>query len=116
MFFYFNLNTFSLFFFFFQAEDGIRVLIVTGVQTCALPILAGRRDAPDLVGPGLGEPQVAVRAGRDRPRKAAGRGERKLGHLAGRRDAPDLVGVLLREPEVAVGARRDPPRDAAGRG
>src|SRR6478672_12472158 len=26
------------FFFFFQAEDGIRVLIVTGVQTCALPI------------------------------------------------------------------------------
>src|SRR5690349_23677803 len=25
-------------FFFFQAEDGIRVLYVTGVQTCALPI------------------------------------------------------------------------------
>src|SRR2546421_308952 len=28
----------TLFFFFFQAEDGIRDLIVTGVQTCALPI------------------------------------------------------------------------------
>src|SRR2546421_9488600 len=28
------------FFFFFQAEDGIRDLIVTGVQTCALPIFA----------------------------------------------------------------------------
>src|SRR5256886_2971218 len=28
-------------FFFFQAEDGIRDLTVTGVQTCALPILAG---------------------------------------------------------------------------
>src|SRR2546427_9163386 len=27
------------FFFFFQAEDGIRDLTVTGVQTCALPIL-----------------------------------------------------------------------------
>src|SRR2546428_4983763 len=27
-------------FFFFQAEDGIRYLIVTGVQTCALPIWA----------------------------------------------------------------------------
>src|SRR5206468_2487592 len=27
-------------FFFFQAKDGIRDLIVTGVQTCALPILA----------------------------------------------------------------------------
>src|SRR5206468_9862229 len=30
-----------VFFFFFQAEDGIRDLIVTGVQTCALPISAG---------------------------------------------------------------------------
>src|SRR5258708_18760936 len=28
------------FFFFFQAEDGIRDDLVTGVQTCALPILA----------------------------------------------------------------------------
>src|SRR2546427_5057665 len=27
-----------IFFFFFQAEDGIRDLTVTGVQTCALPI------------------------------------------------------------------------------
>src|SRR2546429_1428212 len=30
-------------FFFFQAEDGIRDVAVTGVQTCALPILV---DAP----------------------------------------------------------------------
>src|SRR6266496_4863708 len=29
-------------FFFFQAEDGIRDLYVTGVQTCALPISAVR--------------------------------------------------------------------------
>src|SRR2546421_4527059 len=35
----------SLFFFFFQAEDGIRDLIVTGVQTCALPISRCRRAA-----------------------------------------------------------------------
>ena len=28
-----------VFFFFFQAEDGIRDIGVTGVQTCALPIL-----------------------------------------------------------------------------
>src|SRR2546425_8520016 len=35
-------------FFFFQAEDGIRDKLVTGVQTCALPILAkaDRRDEP----------------------------------------------------------------------
>src|SRR5204862_1368703 len=30
------------FFFFFQAEDGIRDLYVTGVQTCALPIFRSR--------------------------------------------------------------------------
>src|SRR2546430_6712569 len=29
-------------FFFFQAEDGIRDLTVTGVQTCALPISTAR--------------------------------------------------------------------------
>src|SRR6267378_5522657 len=38
-------------FFFFQAEDGIRDLYVTGVQTCALPIWP-----------------AAPAAGRDRPR------------------------------------------------
>src|SRR2546430_5573860 len=32
-------------FFFFQAEDGIRDLTVTGVQTCALPISRGRAGA-----------------------------------------------------------------------
>src|SRR2546429_3460068 len=31
-------SMFSWFFFFFQAEDGIRDVAVTGVQTCALPI------------------------------------------------------------------------------
>src|SRR5258707_9795838 len=30
------------FLFFFQAEDGIRDIGVTGVQTCALPIYSGR--------------------------------------------------------------------------
>src|SRR2546430_11337378 len=33
-------STQRLVFFFFQAEDGIRDLTVTGVQTCALPIYA----------------------------------------------------------------------------
>src|SRR5437762_9147956 len=32
---------FCFYFFFFQAEDGIRDTSVTGVQTCALPILGG---------------------------------------------------------------------------
>src|SRR2546430_3790263 len=30
-------------YFFFQAEDGIRDLTVTGVQTCALPIFAAQK-------------------------------------------------------------------------
>src|SRR3712207_1099429 len=33
-----NLENVGFFFFFFQAEDGIRDIGVTGVQTCALPI------------------------------------------------------------------------------
>src|SRR2546430_9822178 len=48
----------SLIFFFFQAEDGIRDLTVTGVQTCALPIWSrerhlcfGRRVLRDAHGP-----------------------------------------------------------------
>src|SRR3990170_6812641 len=31
-------NLFPFFFFFFKAKDGIRDVLVTGVQTCALPI------------------------------------------------------------------------------
>ena len=33
-----GLEVFVFIFFFFQAEDGIRDDLVTGVQTCALPI------------------------------------------------------------------------------
>src|SRR5437763_12216069 len=36
--FYLSMLLFLSFFFFFQAEDGIRDTSVTGVQTCALPI------------------------------------------------------------------------------
>src|SRR2546430_12570627 len=39
------------YFFFFQAEDGIRDLTVTGVQTCALPISL-RRDGRAARGEG----------------------------------------------------------------
>src|SRR6476661_4758770 len=54
----------SIFFFFFQAEDGIRYSSVTGVQTCALPIYlrgasvtvldidaAEAREAAERIGP-----------------------------------------------------------------
>src|SRR5699024_11304783 len=56
--------------FFFQAEDGIRVRNVTGVQTCALPISVADRGRPgDLRGgPGPGiraahEPGAEGRSG-----------------------------------------------------
>src|SRR2546425_13289362 len=42
----------SVFFFFFQAEDGIRDKLVTGVQTCALPISVMPLGAP--IGSGMG--------------------------------------------------------------
>src|SRR5438067_5851400 len=37
-----------IFFFFFQAEDGIRDRNVTGVQTCALPIFREILKRPDV--------------------------------------------------------------------
>src|SRR5947209_16422889 len=45
-------------YFFFQAEDGIRDIGVTGVQTCALPILAGmaqRNSVREQLRPGGGD-------------------------------------------------------------
>ena len=39
----------SVFFFFFQAEDGIRAYDVTGVQTCALPILIAGNGCDSIV-------------------------------------------------------------------
>src|SRR5437762_3960727 len=41
---------FLVFFFFFQAEDGIRDTSVTGVQTCALPISSEAEGRADEVG------------------------------------------------------------------
>src|SRR2546427_9381471 len=38
-------------FFFFQAEDGIRDLTVTGVQTCALPISLGVQETEQVAQP-----------------------------------------------------------------
>src|SRR5688572_32547275 len=52
-------------FFFFQAEDGIRDLTVTGVQTCALPIYHGQeRRAAD--GPEHAERPAAAERSEER--------------------------------------------------
>src|SRR5687767_16023890 len=47
-------SLFIFFFFFFQAEDGIRDKLVTGVQTCALPIYSADLGAPQRRGYLLG--------------------------------------------------------------
>src|SRR2546422_5360271 len=49
-----------LFFFFFQAEDGIRDVAVTGVQTCALPILFLRSNARSAGLTDRGQPMQAT--------------------------------------------------------
>src|SRR5699024_12008828 len=43
------LSVMSIFSFFFQAEDGIRDRNVTGVQTCALPILKQQKKRMKLL-------------------------------------------------------------------
>src|SRR2546428_11876668 len=80
-------------FFFFQAEDGIRDLIVTGVQTCALPIWpATPSTAVASTAPG-GTAQVPEpRAGGAGDRTPTGfrrSGERRVGEEGRSRGAPD---------------------------
>src|SRR5690349_23646752 len=77
--------------FFFQAEDGIRDLYVTGVQTCALPILVGGTDsgraAADVA------PRSPVACDRCRPPGAACIGvrseERRVGKECRSRRPPE---------------------------
>src|SRR2546421_13090798 len=113
------------FFFFFQAEDGIRDLIVTGVQTCALPI---------LVRPALRAPDRSRRE-RDEPlphrvlpqeplrRRPIGERDVQRGARVRHRDASegqdpvDLVTPLRPPPDVGIErppavVETDPLRDA----
>src|SRR6266568_5277285 len=91
------------FFFFFQAEDGIRDGTVTGVQTCALPICLRReRQAPG--------PRAADGRPRHHRRRAGRRGaERPRGHRGRGR------GRRVRDVRRAVGAAPGAGRGAAGR-
>src|SRR5690348_17706691 len=56
-------------FFFFQAEDGIRDGRVTGVQTCALPILSSEHPSRAARFPAVRRPGRPGAAGRDEPRR-----------------------------------------------
>src|SRR5258708_17443274 len=80
----------SLAVFFFQAEDGIRDDLVTGVQTCALPISLPARSGSSITTARCGKrgfPQRAVvmlepeRAGNARQPGAEGKALDPLGRL-----------------------------------
>src|SRR2546425_12314449 len=75
-----------LYFFFFQAEDGIRDKLVTGVQTCALPICISRSSR---LWPGR---RGAARAGLRRGRLCCSHRE-EIGRASGRERGEILVGA-----------------------
>src|SRR3712207_8962039 len=85
-------------FFFFQAEDGIRDIGVTGVQTCALPIsgVLGLRAGG---GAGLPVDAVGLVAG---PADLAGvvGGEERADDELARLDRGDLAADLLDDADV----------------
>src|SRR5690349_21978942 len=85
-------------FFFFQAEDGIRDLYVTGVQTCALPISsarrasaraapASRRSTSSRPPPPAGTPSAPP--GSSSPTRSSRSEERRVGKGGGCRSWPD---------------------------
>src|SRR2546430_7032329 len=101
------------FFFFFQAEDGIRDLTVTGVQTCALPIGIGVCDrlmmlqySPySVISPG-GCASILWKS-QDKKEVAA----ESLNLTADRLQKLGLVDEVIEEP--LGGAHRDPSATAA---
>src|SRR6266542_4548986 len=99
---------FVLFFFFFQAEDGIRVATVTGVQTCALPISELRASARRLHGDVT--PEELDPAGRDREIARDDVEERRLPRTVRPEDRPPLPWLDL---EVDVADRVKAPEAPA---
>src|SRR5256886_7263708 len=108
--------TLRIFIFFFQAEDGIRDLTVTGVQTCALPILRvdiqmsrlGRPFGADTL-PGRLDVKTNIRPSKDRLGCCS-----KAAELSG---APGFSGVdhgsfALRRVDTRRSARPIPPARA----
>src|SRR5206468_5500963 len=80
-------------FFFFQAEDGIRDLIVTGVQTCALPISSAAPEVAAARGTvGLGRDELAGEPPAEERRGPFHRG-RTARHEIGRASCRERVEV-----------------------
>src|SRR2546430_13396500 len=79
-------------FFFFQAEDGIRDLTVTGVQTCALPISPRSR-----AGMWSRRARTARWSPPRRARRSCGRARRSEEHTSELQSQSNLVCRLLLE-------------------
>src|SRR2546425_9628222 len=109
-----------LFFFFFQAEDGIRDKLVTGVQTCALPILA-RPARVDRLGaaPRARElparPALVPRGSRGRRRLARVRAPREWSRVRRPLGVLELLGSDEVDLHGAVPTRHEALRDARAR-
>src|SRR6266853_4357965 len=104
--FMFSQLVYVFFFFFFQAEDGIRDLTVTGVQTCALPIWA--RDALGLGRPAdalarAARPTVLVR---ERPQRAGPAADERRQARVPRRALSRTPRRLCALPDARSEARR----------
>src|SRR5204862_1821090 len=102
----------SAFLFFFQAEDGIRGLYVTGVQTCALPICSCGSSSTLAASPQVAG--VVVREElQDVLRRSEAAGVDELPQELGMVDdvvLPAEVGIFVLQRVEAVGTRRDDPR------
>src|SRR2546430_4809502 len=99
--------------FFFQAEDGIRDLTVTGVQTCALPILSAALPARSAGDVALAAATIRPRDAGHAGRRTAGAGGRRASQLSGDEPVPpghnQPAEVSRRHRRVSVLALRAPP-------
>src|SRR5947208_12281727 len=93
---------FDYFFFFFQAEDGIRDDLVTGVQTCALPISRSTRRL--VIGRWIRELSSTLTAS-DRQRRK-GKRSRPLPAGTARAFASPLLGVSTRATKAPLSTLR----------
>src|ERR671923_931122 len=76
--------------FFFQAEDGIRDDLVTGVQTCALPICHYRRNPRGGGTDWIRFPATRSQLGAERAQAVAGPGVRVVSRSPSRNPSPQL--------------------------
>src|SRR2546429_4321876 len=108
-----SLLLFYFFFFFFQAEDGIRDVAVTGVQTCALPILSTRMSRHVAHYTGQAELAQAIQDGLE-ARKAGDEDTAALrlgravvlAHESGNEDTANLLAKVVDVIDPATGTVR----------